>query len=82
MPSAGSHPLIGCLDLVVTVAAPEHLPAAGRDQLAAPPVVLAAELAHTLFRRRLHMLNMLQDAADCAGQERICRVQPDAVLVH
>ena len=49
MPSAGSHPLIGCLDLVVTVAAPEHLPAAGRDQLAAPPIVLAAELTHTLF---------------------------------
>lgn len=82
MPSAGSHPLIGCLDLVVTVAAPEHLPAAGRNQLAAPTVVLAAELAHPIFQRCLHTLSMLQDAADCAGQERIYSVQPDAALVH
>ena len=82
MPSAGSHPFIGCLDLVVTVAAPEHLPAAGRNQLAAPPVVFAAELARPLLQRRLHMLCMLQDAADCAGEEKICSVQPDAALAH
>ena len=37
-----THPLIGRLDLVVAVAAPEGLPAARRDEQAASAVVLAA----------------------------------------
>lgn len=42
--SAVADPLIGCFDLIVAVPAPEHLPAARRHELAAPPVVLAAVL--------------------------------------
>ncbi len=41
---AETDPLIGCFDLIVTVPAPEHLPAAWRHQLAASPVVLAPML--------------------------------------
>lgn len=41
----GPHPLVGVLGLVMAVAAPEDLAAAGRDHPAAPPVVRAAVLA-------------------------------------
>ena len=54
-----AHPLVGGLLLVVAVAAPEHLAAAGRDHAAAPPVVLAPVLPDAPVPPRLRSLLLL-----------------------